>query len=134
MAKAQIDSPEAALERLTDLLRLAKASGADAADALYVESRGLSQAVRLGKPEILEREENREVGLRVLVGQRQAAVASKDLSPAALKALAERAVAMARVVPEDAWCGLAEPAAVAKAWPELDLEDLDEPTPETLLE
>ena len=134
MAKAEIDSPEAALERLSDLLRRAKAAGADAADALFVENRGLSQAVRLGKPEVLEREENREVGLRVLVGRQQAAVASKDLSPKALQELAERAVAMARVVPEDPYCGLAEPAQLAKSWPELDLDDLVEPTPEALLE
>jgi PmbA protein len=134
MAKAEIDSPEAALERLTDLLRLARTAGADAADTLYVESRGLSQAVRLGKPEVLEREENREIGLRVLIGKRQAAVASKDLSPRALQELVERAVAMARVVPEDPWCGLAEPAEIAKTWPALDLDDPDEPTPEALLE
>jgi PmbA protein len=134
MPTAITDSPEDALERLQLLLRLARAAGAEAADALFVVSRGLSQSVRLGKPEILEREENREVGLRVLIGRQQAAVASKDLSPRALQELAERAVAMARVVPEDPWCGLAGPGEVAKSWPALDLEDLVEPTPESLLE
>jgi len=134
MPDAKTDRPEEALDRMAELLRLAKSAGADAADALYVESRGLSQAVRLGKPEILEREENREAGLRVLIGRRQAAVASKDLSPRALKELAERAVAMARVVPEDPWCGLADPEDLAKRWPALDLDDPVEPSPESLLD
>lgn len=122
------------LERLESLLTQARGLGAEAADAVLVSSQGLSQAVRLGKPENLEREESEEVGLRVLIGRCQAVVSSSDLSPAALAELAERAVAMARVVPENPWCGLAEPEQLARDWPDLDLEDPEEPSPESLQE
>ena len=50
-----------------------------------------------------------DLGLRVLIGQRQACVSSSDTSDATLAAMAERAVAMAREAPEDPWCGLARP-------------------------
>ena len=48
--------------------------------------------------------------------------------------LVERAVAMARAVPEDPYCGLAAPEALAHDFPALDLVDPVEPTPETLIE
>ena len=57
---------------------------------------------RLGKIEQIERAEGFDLGLRVFVGQaRQAIVSSTDPDPAGFAALAERAVAMARAVPED---------------------------------
>ena len=43
----------------------------------------------------------------------------------ASNALAERAVAMARVAPEDRFAGLADPALLARNFPELDLVDRD---------
>lgn len=127
-------SSAADLDLLADLLRRAKRDGAEAADAVLVRSAGLAQAVRLGKPEKLEREESQDVGLRVLIGRRQAVVSTNDFSAAGLEALAERAVAMARVVPEDPWCGLAEPAQLAREIADLELCDPLEPPPALLLE
>ena len=128
--------PESAddLTLLQDLLRRARAAGAEAADAVLVRSAGLSQAVRLGQPEKLEREESQDVGLRVLIGRRQAVVSTNDLTAAGLETLAGRAVAMARVVPEDPWCGLAEPGQLARDLADLELHDPVEPTPALLLE
>ncbi len=134
MTAASRDDENAMLSRLETLLKRARGLGAEAADAVLVASQGLSQAVRLGKPENLEREESEEVGLRVLIGKRQAVVSSSDLSDRALEELAERAVAMAKVVPEDPWCGLADPGQLARDWPDLDLADPLEPSPEQLQE
>ena len=67
------------------------------------------------------------MGLRVLVGRRQAVVSTNDMSGEASTALAERAVAMARAAPEDRFAGLADPALLAKHFPDLDLVDRELP-------
>jgi PmbA protein len=123
-----------ALNLLDGLIAKAKAAGADAADALLAHSVALSHAQRLGELERLEREESQDLGLRVFVGQRQAIVSSSDNAPAALDELVERALAMARSVPEDPHCGLADPAELAKAPPKLDICDDIEPAAEALIE
>ena len=105
-------SPEP-LDLLDDVLRKAEAAGAEAADAIFVDSRALSVAYRLGKRETLERSEAKVVGLRVFIGQRQAIVSSSDVMPQALASLVERGMAMARAVPEDPYCGLADPSEIA---------------------
>ncbi len=122
----------ATLDHLTDLVALAKRKGAEAADAVFVRSVGMAQSVRLGQPERREREESQDIGLRILIGKRQAAASSADMSPAALEALVERVVAMAKAVPEDPYIGLAEPEQLTRSFPDLDLEDPREPTPEEL--
>ncbi len=97
-----------AAERLADLVAAAKRAGADAAEAMLAEARSVSVQRRLGALEQVERAESRDIGLRVFVGRRQAVVATTDDSPAGFARLAERAVAMARAVPEDPHAGLAE--------------------------
>ncbi len=122
-----------ALSLLDDLIARAKKRGADAADAVLAEGVSLSHAQRLGKVEKLERAEGYDLGLRVLIGKQKAIVSSNDRSAAALDELVDRALAMAKTVPEDPFCGLAEPAALARNWPTLDLEDPLEPAPELLI-
>ncbi len=124
-------APDANL--LSDLMKWAKAAGADAADALYVHGESISVAQRLGKREKLESSEGRDLGLRVFVGKRQAFVSSTDFDPGALRILAERAVDMARAVPEDPVCGLAPEELLARKWPDLDLDDKRVPSAKTLL-
>src|SRR5690349_1920865 len=123
-----------ALDILTDLIAKAKRLGADAADAVLFEGASISHARRLGKVEKLERSEGYDLGLRVFFGKRQATVSSNDRSAAALEELAERAVTMARVVPEDPYCGIAAPEDLARDIPRLDIFDPAEPAPETLIE
>src|SRR5512139_4049308 len=118
---------------LADLMNWAKAAGADAADALYVNGESISVAQRMGKREKLESSEGRDLGLRVFVGQRQAFVSSTDFAPASLRTLAERAVDMARAVPEDPVCGLAPEELLARSWPDLDLDDRKRPSARSLL-
>lgn len=97
--------------RLSDLaealMQAALKAGADAADTLAVGGTAISVDIRQGKLEQAERAEGTEIGLRVLIGRRQACVSASDTAPATLAALAERAVAMAREAPEDASVGLA---------------------------
>lgn len=119
---------------LADLMKWAKAAGADAADALYVHGESISVAQRLGQREKLESSEGRDLGLRVFIGQRQAFVSSTDFSPRSLKVLAERAVDMARAVPEDPVCGIAPEELLARSWPDLDMNDKRTPSAKKLIE
>jgi PmbA protein len=125
---------ENAIDLLHDLVGRALKAGADAADAVLFEGVSLSHARRLGKTEKLERSESQDLGLRVLIGRQQAIVSSSDRSPKMLAELVERTLAMARAVPEDPFCGLADPGDIAHDWPQLDMLDPDEPSAETLIE
>src|SRR5215470_15512840 len=91
------------------LVAAARRAGADAADAVVVRSMSLSVELRDGAVEESQRSESDDVGLRVLVGRRQAVVSSNDVK-ADVAQLAERAVAMAKVAPEDRFAGLADPS------------------------
>jgi PmbA protein len=121
------------LDLLSDLIAKARTAGADTADAVMVGGTSLSVQRRLGHTEHLERSESRDLGLRVFVGKRSAIVSSTAVDPAGFAALAERAVAMAKVVPEDPYSGLADEAEAVDAGP-LDLNDPAEPTAEALIE
>ncbi|AXY21266.1 peptidase PmbA [Komagataeibacter saccharivorans] len=117
------------IDQIATLITRAKSAGADAADAIYVSRTAHGAQVRNGRTEDLERSETCDLGLRVFVGQRAAIVSATALDPARFDALAERAVAMARVVPEDRFAGLcaeAEHRFVDAAG--LDLFDPTEPT------
>jgi PmbA protein len=118
---------------LAAVLAAAKKAGADAADALFVEGVSSSVSYRLGKLEDVERAEASDLGLRVFVGNRVAIVSSTDFSPDALAALPSRAVAMARLAPEDKYAGLAPENRLTRAVPALDLEDAGEPGAERLI-
>ena len=121
------------LNFLSDLLAAAKRGGADTADAVFFEAAAISVAQRLGKSEKLERAESRDLGLRVLVGKQQAMASTTDFTQSSLDELVTRAVAMARAAPEDPYCGLADPGALAGQVPDLDICDPGEPGTEFLL-
>ncbi|MEA3263292.1 MAG: TldD/PmbA family protein [Pseudomonadota bacterium] len=127
-------TPSAAQERAAALIDLARQAGADAADAIYSGSSSEGVQVRLGKLEDIERSESEHLDLRVFVGRRSASIGSSDLSDAALKELAARAVDMARAAPEDQYAGLAPGELLHRAaLTDLDLEDSAEPSPQDLL-
>lgn len=130
-------TPTDAEQILAQLIDMAKAQGADAADALVASGSSVSYSQRLRMPERVESQEGRELGLRVLIGKRQAIVSSSDMRPEALPTLVERVVSMAKLVPEDPYCGLADTQDLAENAPtmaELDLCDPTEPTAEFLKE
>lgn len=121
------------LDILTDLIKQAKKAGADQADAIVADGMSVSVTSRLGKLEHLERSEGGDIGLRVIVGKRQAIVASADRSKKALAELVDRAVSMARTVPEDPFIGLAELDQLATYLPKLDICDPTELSADQLI-
>lgn len=111
------------LESFTaSLLEAAKLAGADAADAIAINGTSVSIDVLNGALESAERSEGFDFGLRVLIGQRQACVSASDTSSDTIATMAERAVAMARIAPEDDSIGLADAEQLATEW---NLESLD---------
>jgi PmbA protein len=115
------------LSDLTDaLLAAAKRAGAEAADALAVDGTSVSIDVLKGKLEHAERSEGVEIGLRVLLGKRQACVSASDTKPETVTMMAERAVAMAREAPEDPYCGLADADQLARDWDVAALDMVDD--------
>ena len=117
------------------LLSAARSAGAEAADAIAVSGQSQSIDIRAGRLEQAERAEGIEIGLRVLIGGKQACVSASDTAPATIARLAERAVAMAREAPSDPTVGLAEPDQISRSWDLAGLELADpsaEPTPDTL--
>ncbi len=119
---------------LDQLIRGARVVGVDAADAILVASVAASVSYRLGRLEELERAESWDLGLRVFCGEKVAFVSSTDLSPETLGELPGRAIAMAKLAPEERFAGLAPTDRLAKSWPSLDLEDANEPSAEVLIE
>jgi PmbA protein len=114
-------------DRAERLVKAARAAGADSADAVAVRGISLSIEVRDGAVEESESSEGDDIGLRVLVGRRQAVVSTNDLT-GDVRALAERAVAMAKVAPDDQYAGLADEARLAHQFPDLELLDPNLPT------
>jgi PmbA protein len=107
--------------RAAQLVEAAKRAGADACDAVAITGVSLSVDVRDGKVEETDRAEGDDVTLRVFVGKRTASVSSNTLDDP--QALAERAVAMAKVAPEDPFAGLADEDRLLKDIPELEILD-----------
>jgi PmbA protein len=126
-AKSLFDQ-SALLDRAERLVKAARAAGADTADAVAVRGVSLSIEIRDGAVEESESSEGDDMGLRVLVGRRSAVVSTNDMSDSGTAALAERAVAMARVAPDDKYAGLADESELAREFPDLDLIDRALPT------
>ena len=124
---------DANLDLAAKLIDLTLKHGADKADALVSDSASLSLSCRLGALEDCERAESRDIGLRAMIGQRQAFVSGSAVDDEALDRLAARAVDMARATPEDRYCGFAPQDRLADTLPELDIADAHEPSADELL-
>jgi PmbA protein len=119
---------QSALTKLAEsLVSAARKAGADTADAVAVRSVSVSVEVRDGAVEESERSESDDLGLRVFVGRKQAMVSTNDIAGTSAATLAERAVAMARVAPDDPYAGLADADRITQQFPDLDLVDPDIP-------
>lgn len=113
---------------LSSLLAAAAKAGAETADASVSVRESLSVEVRKGALEGVEREESRSLALRVLIGKQQAAATTTDLSPRGVGELAERVAAMAKLAPEDPYCGLLDARYRATRFPDLQLHAGEEPS------
>ena len=119
------------------LIEAAIKAGAGAADAIALRGQSVTIDIRGGMLEQAERAEGVDIGLRVLIGGRQANVSASDTRPETIASLAERAVAMACEAPEDPYAGLAESAQLARQWDIAALQLCDpapEPAPAVLAE
>jgi len=117
------------------LVAAARTAGADAAEAVYGCDASSQVSVRLGALEDVERSESEHVSLRVFVGHRSASVSSSYMASEILASLVDRAIAMAREAPDDAYAGLApEDRLMRGAVADLDIADEDEPSPAALRE
>ena len=83
------------------MLQAARASGADHAEAVLYHSHSRHVELREGVLSESEEENDTSIGLRVFCGASSACVSGNDLNDAALTAMADTAVNMARHVPED---------------------------------
>lgn len=128
-------SLDEAQDRAEMLVDAAQRAGADAAEAVYGCDASSQVSVRLGVLEDVERSESEHVSLRVFVGQRSASISSSDMAASTLATLVDRAIAMAREAPEDAWSGLAPEDRLMRGRPaNLDIVDDAEPEPAALRE
>ncbi|MET0366512.1 MAG: metallopeptidase TldD-related protein, partial [Sphingobium sp.] len=122
-----------AQDRAEMLVTAARKAGADAADAVYGCDASSSVSVRLGALEDVERSESEHVSLRVFVGRRSASISSSDMAQATLASLVDRAIAMAKEAPEDAWAGLAPEDRLLRGNPaNVDIADDADPEPSAL--
>lgn len=97
------------------VLDLAKAGGASAAEAEVSEGAGLSLSVRHGEIETIEHNRDKGIGISVYLGQRRGHASTSDFSPDALARTVEKALSIARYTAEDTCAGLADPDLLASA-------------------
>jgi PmbA protein len=130
-----MQTPDQASDLAQDLVARAMAAGATAADAVFACDASTDVQMRLGALEDVQRSESAAIGLRVFHGKQSASVSGADVSAAGLATLAERAVAMARLAPEDAYAGLAPDDLLMRGpVPDLELDDGGDPDPALLRE
>src|SRR5258705_7522037 len=107
------------------VLARAKQAGASGCESEVSEGYGLTVPVRKGKPDTIERNRDRSLGVSIYLGERpkvrRGNASTSDLSPAALEQTVDAALAIARHTAEDDAAGLPEPDLLAKDAPDLDL-------------
>jgi PmbA protein len=112
-------------ELAQSVLDQARRAGAAGCDCDVSESYGLSVTVRKGKPDTVEHNRDRSVGVSVYWGERPQArrghASTSDFSAAAITQTVEAAVAIARHTAQDDCAGLPEPDMLARETPDLDL-------------
>lgn len=104
-----------------DVVKEARAQGADAADVLAASGHGTDIEMRQGNIEKMERDEGTVIGLRVFVGKASATTSGNVLSHDAARRLVENAIGMARLAPADPYAGIADASQLATSFPALDL-------------
>jgi PmbA protein len=117
---------EAELRELAQaVLERARSAGASGASCDVSEGQGLTVTVRKGKPETIEHNRDRGIGVSVYLGERPRArrghASTSDFSRAAIEQTVDAAVAIARHTAEDDAAGLADPERLAREAPDLDL-------------
>jgi len=126
---------QASLEAVADqVLQLAKAQGATAAEAVLSEESGLSVNVRLGDVETIEFNKDKGLGITVYFGQRKGSASTADFSTSGLEDAVRAACSIATFTAEDPYAGLADADRMATELPDLDLYYPWDVSPETAIE
>ncbi len=112
-----------AQELVEELVDRARSAGADEVDAVASVSTESSVTVRMQQVEKIIEAGSRAVGLRVIVGGRQAVVSTSDISDAALGETVERALELATIAEPDEFAGLPEASETADSAVQLRLYD-----------
>ena len=100
---------------------LRRRGGATAAETEVSQAVGQSVTVRQGEVETIAYNRDKGIGVTVYVGQRRGHASTADFSPTPIRATVDKALAIARYTAEDPAPGLADPARLARAFPDLDL-------------
>jgi len=116
----------AELESLAQaVLERARRAGASGCDCDVSEGYGLTVTVRKGKPDTIEHNRDRSIGVTVYFGERprvrRGHASTSDFSRAALEQTVDAAAAIARHTAEDDCAGLPDAELLARKQPDLDL-------------
>src|SRR5438067_5313392 len=107
------------------VLAHAKRAGASGCDCDVSEGYGLTVTVRKGKPDTIEHNRDRSIGISIYLGERpkvrRGHASTSDFSRAALEQTVDAALAIARHTAEDDAAGLPDPETIARKTPDLDL-------------
>ena len=122
---AQTDDSLVQLDNLAnlaeDVVRRCRAAGASDVEVGASIDTGLAVNVRLGEVETIEHNRDRSFGVTVYFGQRKGSASTADLAPDSIAKTIEQACAIAKYTEADPYAGLADPARLARAFPDLDL-------------
>jgi PmbA protein len=103
-------------------LAAAKATGASQAEADVSLQKGLTATVRMGEVDTIEYHRDRGLSVTVYMGQRKGSASTGDLRPEAVTETVRKACAFASHTAADECSGLADPAELARSFPDLDLD------------
>jgi len=107
------------------VLERARKAGASGCECDVSEGYGLSVTVRKGKPDTVEHNRDRSLGVTVYLGERPRArrghASTSDFSRSALEQTVDAAAAIARHTAEDDCAGLPDADLLARELPDLDL-------------
>jgi PmbA protein len=123
MSAAAAKGERTAQQLAEGLVERARSAGADEADAVASVSTESSVTVRMQKVEKIIEAGSRSVGLRVIMGGRQAVVSTSDISDAALDETVARALELALIAEPDEFAGLPEASETAGSGGSLQLYD-----------
>ena len=107
---------------VSSALAQAKEAGASAADADASIQKGLTVSVRLGEVETIEYHRDRGMAVTVYFGHRKGSASTADLRAGAVTQTVAKACAIARHTALDEYAGLADADAMAREFPDLDLD------------
>jgi len=120
-----LSDPAALRDIAQRVIERARQAGASACDCDVSEGYGLSVSVRKGKPDTVEHNRDRSLGVTIYLGERpkvrRGHASTSDFSQAALEQTVDAAAAIARHTAEDDAAGLPDAELLAREQPDLDL-------------